>query len=107
MSFKDPEDCYTDAWNYPIQSAAPDLQLLAIQRTHEALLDARLPAYLVNFVHDALVLEVWEDTLGEVESLLQTAMVDAFLDLFKAHDPEPLAQGLVEVGIGLNYNAAK
>ncbi len=107
VSFRDPADCYTDSRNYPIQAAAADLQLMAIQRTHAALVEATVPAYLVNFVHDELVLEVREDALGEVAALVQTAMVGAFLDLFREHDPEPLAHGLVEVGSGPNYGQAK
>lgn len=107
VSFRDPTDCYTDSRNYPIQAAAADLQLLAIQRTHAALTAAKLPAYLVNFVHDELVLEVREDVLADVEALLQTTMTGAYLDLFKDRNPEPLARGLVEVGSGLNYAAAK
>ncbi len=107
VSFRDPADCYTDSRNYPIQAAAADLQLLAIQRTHAALVEAKAPAYLVNFVHDELVLEVREDALSEVAALVQAAMTGAFLDLFKDHDPEPLARGLVEVGSGPNYGEAK
>lgn len=107
VSFRDPADCYTDSRNYPIQAAAADLQLLAIQRTHAALVEAKAPAYLVNFVHDELVLEVREDVLSEVAALVQAAMTGAFLDLFKDHDPEPLARGLVEVGSGPNYGEAK
>lgn len=107
VSFRDPADCYTDSRNYPIQAAAADLQLLAIQRTHAALEEAHLPAYLVNFVHDELVLEVREEALPEVADLLKRTMTGAYLDLFKDHDPEPLARGLVEVGSGPNYAAAK
>jgi len=107
VSFRDPQDCYTDSRNYPIQAAAADLQLLAIQRTHAALTAANLPAYLVNFVHDELVLEVREEALAEVTALLHKAMTGAFLDLFKDHDPEPLAHGLVEVGSGPSYGEAK
>lgn len=107
MSIRDPENCYTDSRNYPIQAAAADLQLLAIQRTHTALTGAKLPAYLVNFVHDELVLEVRTDVLAEVAALVQEVMTGAYLDLFKDHDPKSLARGLVEVGMGPNYAEAK
>ena len=107
VSFRDPQACYTDSRNYPIQAAAADLQLLAIQRTHAALLAAHAPAYLVNFVHDELVMEVREDAREAVAVLVQEAMTGAYLDLFKDHDPEPLARGLVEVGSGPNYAEAK
>ena len=107
VSVRDPRDCYTDARNYPIQAAAADLQLLAIQRTHAALLEAKVPAYLVNFVHDELVLEVREDVVDEVKTLVQQTMTQAFLDLFKDYDPQPLSRDLVDVGIGHNYAEAK
>src|SRR5215208_3137501 len=58
VSFHNPARCYTDARNYPIQAAAADLQLLATQRIYAQVVERRFPAFLVNFVHDELVLEV-------------------------------------------------
>jgi len=107
VSFQNPARCYTDARNYTIQTAAADLQLLAIQRVHAALLEQDLPAYLVNFIHDELVLEVREDVAGEVRELLVQEMTQAFLDLFKPFDPDSLSRGLVEIGVGQNYAEVK
>jgi DNA polymerase I len=107
MSFQNPARCYTDSRNYPIQAAAADLQLLAIQRIYARLIERKLPAFLVNFVHDELVLEVREDLLDEISSCLADEMTGAFLQLFKPYNPEPVAQGLVEVGAGYNYAQAK
>ena len=107
VSFRDPQDCYTDSRNYPIQAAAADLQLAAIVRVHAAIQKQGLPAYLVNFVHDELVLEVATDAAEDVSSLLVHEMKQAFLDLFKAYDPKPLSSGLVEIGKGPNYAEAK
>jgi hypothetical protein len=39
--------------------------------------------------------------------LLEDEMTGAFLELFKAYNPESVAQGLVEVGAGYNYAQAK
>ncbi len=47
MSF--PANYYTNSPNYPIQAAATDLQMLAIQKVHAALLNQGLSAHLVNF----------------------------------------------------------
>ena len=105
--FKDPAICYTESRNYPIQAAAADLQMLAIQRVYAALLQKGLPAHLVNFVHDELVLEVREDVVPDVSELLTQEMTQAFLDLFKSYLPEFLTQGLVEVGVGINYAQVK
>jgi DNA polymerase I len=107
VSLQNPEKCYTDARNYPIQAAAADLQLLAIQRVHTVLLKQSLPAYLVDFIHDELVLEVREDVVPNVRELLRHEMTRAFLDLFKSYKPESLYRGLVEVGVGQNYADAK
>jgi DNA polymerase I len=107
VSFQNPAKCYTDARNYPIQAAAADLQLLALQRIYAELLERKLPAFLVNFVHDELVLEVQEDLIDEVSLLLIDEMTGAFLELFKGYNPESVAQGLVEVGAGYNYAQAK
>jgi DNA polymerase-1 len=108
VSFRDPSDCYTGSRNYPIQSAAADLQLLAIQRVHQKQQETAVPGYLVNFVHDELVLEVREAAAEEISTLLRDQMVQAFLDLFKEH-PEAglIAHGLVEVRSGPNYAELK
>ena len=107
VSLRDPQDCYTDSRNYPIQSAAADLQLLAVQKVHAGLQELGLPAFLVNFVHDELVLEARADCVEEISQLLVSQMTEAFLELFTDHDPEPLSSGLVEVGTGPNYAEAK
>ena len=107
VSFQNPAYCYTDSRNYPIQAAAADLQLLAIQRIYAQLLRRKTPAFLVNFVHDELVLEVRADLVDEVSSLLEDEMSRAFLMLFRPYNPEPVARGLVEVGGGANYAQVK
>jgi DNA polymerase I-like protein with 3'-5' exonuclease and polymerase domains len=107
MSFQDPANCYTDSRNYPIQAAAADLQMLAIQRFYTRLIERNLPAFLINFVHDGLVLEVREDLIDEVSCLIVDEMTGAFLELFKAYNPQSVAQGLAEIGAGNNYAQAK
>lgn len=63
--------------------------------------------YLVNFVHDELVLEVQADVLDEARALVQEAMTSAILHLFRDVDPAPLAKDLVEIGVGPNDTEAK
>jgi DNA polymerase-1 len=96
-------DCYNDAYNYGIQASAADLQMQAIHRVHTALRHKDLPAHMINFIHDELVLEVREDVVDDVRELLRHEMTGAFLDLFKAYQPESMVRGLVEVGVGTNY----
>jgi DNA polymerase-1 len=108
IAFRDPRNCYTDARNYPVQSGAADLQLLAIQRVHAALREWDPPAFLVNFVHDELVLEVREDAVERVSLLVTDRMVQAFKDLFRSYQGvEALSHQLVEVGTGPNYAEVK
>jgi hypothetical protein len=83
------------------------LQLLAIQRIHNRLVEQKLPAFLVDFISDELVLEVREDVVDEVSSLLIDEMASAFLELFKPYKPEPVARGLVEAGSGCDYAQVK
>jgi DNA polymerase-1 len=108
IAFRDPTHVYTDSRNYPVQAGAADLQLLAIQRVHAALKETALPAHLVNFVHDELVLEARLDAVEDAATLLQARMTGAFLDLFKGYPgAESIASGLVEVGKGPSYAEAK
>ena len=92
---------YTESRNYPIQSAAADLQLSAIARC--ALAIQNLPAYMINFVHDELVLEVREDAIDQLSTILKEEMTAAFTDFF----PDAATDGLVEIGVGDNYAEAK
>jgi DNA polymerase I-like protein with 3'-5' exonuclease and polymerase domains len=87
--------------------AAADLQLLAIQQIDSQLALRKLPAFLVNFVHDELVLEVRANLVDEVPSLLKDKMTGAFLTLFKLCKPELMARELVDVGAGYNYAQVK
>jgi len=80
--------------------------MLAIARVHNHLVGKDV--HLINFVHDELVLEVAEDRVEDVTSQLILAMTDAFLGLFGRFPvANKMAQGLVEVGAGLNYADAK
>ena len=107
IAFRDPANCYTDSRNYPVQSAAADLQLLAIQKVHRAVEEKALPAYLVNFVHDELVLEVQAEAAEDVSGLVRGEMTRAFIELFEDYPADSLAHGLVEVGTGANYAEVK
>jgi|TARA_B100000315_G_scaffold253395_1_gene292090 DNA polymerase I-like protein with 3'-5' exonuclease and polymerase domains len=100
-TYKDQKHVYTESRNYPIQSAAADLQLSAIARC--ALAIQNLPAYMINFVHDELVLEVREDAIDQLSTILKEEMTAAFTDFF----PDAATDGLVEIGVGDNYAEAK
>lgn len=60
---------FTEACNSIVQGSGADLLMLAIANVHAAL--QGLPARLINFVHDELVLEVREDQVTEMEELVR------------------------------------
>ena len=100
-TYKNQKRLYTDSRNYPIQSAAADLQLFTISRVHDAI--EELPAFLINFVHDELVLEVRHDSIEQISAILRREMTAAFTSFF----PDATTRGLIEIGVGDNYAEAK
>ncbi len=65
------------AINMPIQGTAADMIKIAMIRLHRALAERKLRAAMVLQVHDELVLEVPEEELGVVRSLLREVMEGA------------------------------
>jgi DNA polymerase I-like protein with 3'-5' exonuclease and polymerase domains len=61
----------------------------------------------MNFVHDELVLEVRADLVDKASALVVDQVTKAFLEVCGSYNPEPVAQGLVEVGSGCNYAQVK
>ena len=64
------------AANSPIQSAASDICLLAMVRVADRLPDG---ATVLAPIHDSILLEVREDLLPEVKTILQEEMVQVFM----------------------------
>jgi DNA polymerase-1 len=86
------------AINAPIQGSAADIMKRAMIRAHKALAAApKLGARMLLQVHDELVFEVPEATVGEAAALIKDVMEHAaYLDV-------PLT---VDVGYGPNWDAA-
>jgi DNA polymerase-1 len=84
--------------NLVVQGAAADLMLRAVP-----LVDTRLPDTLVASVHDELLLEVLEQNAEEAARILSEIMVEAFATTF----PNAPLRGVVDVGIGKTWAAAK
>jgi DNA polymerase I len=82
---------WTQCCNFPVQSSAADVMLLAMARVHAAL--AGLDARLILQVHDELLIEAAEDCAAEVAALLEREMTAAYLELF----PDAPVRGLVDV----------
>jgi DNA polymerase-1 len=89
---------YTQAVNFPIQSSASDVMLIAMAKVERA-----VPGALVLQVHDELVLEVPEDAAEQAAAELDTAMVAAFAELF----PDAPLAGLVKTNIVQAWSDAK
>jgi DNA polymerase-1 len=75
---------YTQAVNFPVQSSAADVVLLAMPAV-----DRACPGAMVIQVHDELVLEVPEDRAEDAAGALDEHMTAAFVELF----PDEPAEG--------------
>jgi len=89
---------YTQAVNFPIQASAADVMLIAMAAVERA-----LPGTMVLQIHDELVLEVPEDAAEQAATVLDTAMVAAFAELF----PDAPLAGLVKTKIVNIWSDAK
>lgn len=86
------------AMNTPIQGAAADIIKIAMIKVYDALKSQGLKSRLLLQVHDELVLEVTEDELSQVGSLIKEAMEQAV---------ELSVPLLAEVKFGRNWAEAK
>ena len=86
------------AMNTPIQGTAADIIKLAMIRAYRAIRAAGLKSRILLQVHDELVLEVKEQELAEVMSLLREAMEQA------AELSVPLT---IDINTGRNWADAK
>jgi DNA polymerase I len=68
---------YTQAVNFPIQSSAADVMLVAMAKVHRW-----LPGALILQIHDELVLEVPEDEAETAAETLEACMWEAFSEVF-------------------------
>ncbi|MFO1503510.1 MAG: DNA polymerase I [Steroidobacteraceae bacterium] len=85
------------AINAPMQGTAADIIKLAMLRVQRECTARALRATLIMQVHDELVLEVAEDSIDEVRTMLRTEMTAA----------ETLSVPLkVDIGVGRNWDEA-
>jgi DNA polymerase-1 len=89
---------YTQAVNFPIQSSAADVMLIAMAKV-----DRALPSAMVLQVHDELVLEVPEAEAEAAAATLVACMIEAFGELF----PAAPTVGLVSSAIVNVWSEAK
>jgi DNA polymerase-1 len=79
--------------NFPVQSSAAAVMLLAMARVHAALVG--LAAHMILQVHDELLIEATEDTASRAATIVEENMVAAYQELF----PDAPVGGLVDVAI--------
>jgi DNA polymerase I-like protein with 3'-5' exonuclease and polymerase domains len=94
---------YQDACNWPIQGGAADCMLEAIPLVYRAFRKAGIRGGLIATVHDELLAEVHRDDALRAKEILMREMTRAFEISF----PGAPTTGLLEVGIGSNWRAAK
>ena len=94
---------YTLTLNTPIQGAAAEIMLNALVNIHNSILSSGLDTWLVNCVHDEVVVDAHENDVEIVSKMIVDSMEDALLQVF----PEASTKDLVEVGVGDNWTEAK
>lgn len=81
---RDPGSLTRVAKNMPIQGTNADITKLAMVRIVKALAEARLDAFLVNMVHDELVVEAAEGDAEAARAIIVREMMSAGAELVKA-----------------------
>ena len=93
----------TCAYSYPIQGICTDICMKALTEVDRRLLDDKVDARLVAWVHDEMIVEAREAEVDRVKALLQSEMERAFVDTF----PTAALNQLVEVKVAANWAAIK
>jgi DNA polymerase I len=84
---------WTLCCNYPVQSSAADVMLIAMAKAASML--EGIDAAIILQVHDELVVEAAEQDAPTARDQLVEAMTEAFLEVF----PDAPTIGLVDAGI--------
>jgi DNA polymerase-1 len=98
---EDNDNFYTAAMNTPIQGAEAEVLYAALALLPDAL--ESHGAYLLNAVHDEILVECPEGNVDAVEHVLLTSMKEGMRRVF----PSATLTGLVEVGHGPTWGDAK
>jgi DNA polymerase I-like protein with 3'-5' exonuclease and polymerase domains len=100
-----PEDgYYTRSMNTPVQGGAGEIMLEALVRIWTYIQEHDVDAYLVNVVHDEVLVDCHDDDVEEMQEAIKTSMCNAVLSIF----PDASVKDLVDkVGVGDNWAEAK
>ena len=91
------------AYNLPIQGLGCELMAVALIKAYNSL--EGTAAQIINCVHDEIIVECGQEEAKNISQKLNTAMFDAFVDMFPSH--EDTAKGLVDIKIARNWGEAK
>ena len=65
---------YTNAANYPIQGSAADIFKLACVLFYEGIRKLKLEAWIVNYIHDEVIVESKSSDYVKVKLILKVSM---------------------------------
>ena len=94
---------YTKCCNLPIQGACADAMMRAVSMVHGRFHKMKIIGGLVMSVHDELIAEVHQDCSEEALHILETSMVEAFLETF----PKAAVKNLVARSVGQTWSDLK
>lgn len=88
-------------YNTPVQGGAAEVLLVAMTRLDQAMVDQACGEAVqpVAVIHDEIILEARSDWAGQAKTMLETAMVEAMLEVF----PDAPTRDLVEAHIGSSW----
>lgn len=85
IKIQNPDDVFLKALNYIIQSSASDLCLEAARIAQDKYDQLKIPAQVIAFVHDFLMVEVEDEYIEQAEKILEEAMTG--FKLVNCHGP--------------------
>lgn len=90
----------TKAVNFPVQSTASDLTVLAMASIHGQVEDEGLDADVIGFVHDSVLLEASEDHVDAVTRIVEDVMPNVDTSAFGFTIDVPLP---IDVSVGQSW----
>lgn len=93
---------YGASLNHPIQGGAAEVMMCALVNLHKGLADYGM-CRLIACVHDEVIVECHKDIVNQTKSVVEKAMVDAYLQVY----PRGITANLVSIGVGNSWSEAK
>jgi len=97
------DNTYGTAMNTPVQGGAAEVMLHALVLVYNTLQVNFSSTFLINCIHDEILVECPEENVEEVKIVINDCMVQGFLSVF----PNGITNGLVNAESGKNWSEAK